>query len=203
MLLFGMIVYVVVCVAMLSSCIKLSCCFDCHSYFIAGQSCVDVVDVEQRGTDLFSTGTIIGAQVIVPMTAFSCNGIITGYLISLQFDSRQRGNPTIQVFRPTSSSSYSEVHEYTLQDSDITDMGDYHLANVSFTGSKVQSGDIIGYYIRNTPRYNIWNIQAIGYTSYAANRFNPSSSFTISNNGTASRQPLIQVIFGKFVLPVS
>ena len=178
------------------------CYFDYHSYFVDGQRCVDIVNVDQQGTDLFSTGILFGNQVIVPMTAFSCNGIITGYLISLQFDSSRSGNPTIQVFRPTSSSSYSEVHEYTLQDSDITDMGDYHLANVSFTGSdrvEVQSGDIIGYHIRSTPRYNIWNIQTIGYTSYATFAFNPSNSFTISNSGTASKQPLIQVIFGNLI----
>ena len=172
--------------------------------FTAGQRCVDLVNVNQQGTDLFSTGILLGNQVIVPMTAFSCNGIITGYLISLQYDSRQNGNSTIQVFHPTSSSSYSEVHEYTLQDSDITDMGDYHLANVSLTGSdrvEVQSGDIIGYYIRNTPRYNIWNIETMGYTSYTRALGAPSGSFTIVNSGTASRQPLIQVTFGKvFVL---
>ena len=183
------------------------CYFDYNSYFIDGQSCVDIVNVDQQGTDLFSTGTFTGAQVMVPMTAFSCNGIITGYLISLQFDSDQSGNPTIQVFRPTSSSSYSEVHEYTLQDRDITDMGDYHLANVSFTGSdrvEVHSGDIIGYFIQATPQYNIWSIQTMGYISYTTSllAFRPFSSFTITTSGTANRQPLIQVIFGKFFLPV-
>ena len=179
------------------------CYFDYHSYFVDGQRCVDIVNVDQQGTDLFSTGTFTGAQVMVPMTAFSCNGIITGYLISLQFDSDQSGNPTIQVFRSTSSSSYSEVHEYTLQDRDITDMGDYHLANVSLTGSdrvEVQSEDIIGYYIPNSPRYNIWNIRTMGYTSFLSSTSSSFSSFTITDDDTANRQPLIQVIFGKLAL---
>ena len=140
-------------------------------------------------------------QVIVPMTAFSCNGRITGYLISLEFDNGESGNPTIQVFHPISSSLYIEVHEYSLQEDDITDMGTYYLANVSFTGNNrvvFQQDDIIGYHIRNTPRYSIWNIETMGYISYVSGfTFSPFSSFTITDSGTTNRQPLIQVIFGK------
>ena len=163
---------------------------------VDGQSCVDIVNVELRGTVTLDDRR----QVIVPITAFSCNGRITGYLKSLEFDNGESGNPTIQVFRPISSSSYIAVHEYLLQENDITDMGTYHLANVSFTGNdrnEFQSGDIIGYHIRRTPRYNVWNIATIGYTSYVSFTSNPLSSFTITDSGTANRQPLIQVIFGK------
>ena len=71
--------------------------------------------------------------MIVPMTVFSCYGRITGYLISLWFNSSNSGNPAFQVFRPRSSSTYREICDYSLQDGDITDMGNYHLANVSFT----------------------------------------------------------------------
>jgi len=134
------------------------------------------------------------------MTAFSCNGRITGYLISLDYDSSENGNPTIQVFRPTSSTSYSEVHEYLLQEDDITEMGTYHLANVSFTGDdrvEVQSGDIIGYHIRHAPRYNVWNIETMGYTSYVSGfTFIPINSFTVSGSETENNQPLIQPLFG-------
>jgi len=134
------------------------------------------------------------------MTAFSCDGRITGYLISLEFDSSESGNPTIQVFRPISSTSYSELDQYLLLNDDIIDMGSYHLANVSFTGDnriEFQSNDIIGYHIPDSPRYNVWNIATMGYSSFvSSSTSNPLSSFIIDDDGTANRQPLIQVIFG-------
>ena len=172
-----------------------------NCFYADGQSCVDIVNAQQQGSHTLDDRR----QVIVPMTAFSCNGSITGYLISLEFDSGESGNPTIQVFRPTSSSSYMAVHEYLLQENDITDMGTYHLANVSFTGNdriEIQPGDIIGYYIPSTPQYNVWNIETEGYTSYLSIRFSPDSTVTISGTGTTNRQPLIQLIFGNVICDV-
>jgi len=161
-----------------------------------GQSCIDEVDVQQQGT--VTLGDRI--QVIVPMTAFSCNGRITGYLISLDYDSSESDNPTIQVFH-RSIFSYSEVHRYVLLEDDITNMGTYHLANVSFTGDErveFQSEYIIGYHIPDAPRNNIWNIKTMGYTSYFTNSAQPGNSVSdFGRNNVDNRQPLIQVIFGK------
>ena len=148
-------------------------------------------------------------QVIVPRTNFSCSGRITGYLISLE---RLNGEdledlPIIQVYRPSMESreSYIEEDRYTLSNNDITNMSDYHLANVSFIDNdriEFQSDDVIGYFIPSESRYNIWNIETVGYTSYIdeGSRENTFSINIDTDAIEANRQPLIQVIFGKAVL---
>jgi len=145
-----------------------------------------------------------GIQVIVPMTAFSCNGRITGYLISLERLSGEERDerPIIQVYRPTIGSLFNEEDRYTLRTNEITNMGDYHLANVSFTNNnriEFQLDDVIGYYIPNESRYNVWNIEAEGYTSYI-DQGSREDIFSINFETDSiedNRQPLIQVIFGK------
>ena len=143
--------------------------------------------------------------MIVPEYNFSCNGRITGYLISLVNDSSTGDYPIIQVWRLTSSTQYTRVNtECALTESDINNMGDtYYLGNVSCTGDnriEFQSGDVIGYYHSNKVRYRLWNIETMGYTSYDRVRNSPLNNFNINGqgiDGTENRQPLIQVLYGK------
>ncbi|XP_065899331.1 uncharacterized protein [Dysidea avara] len=166
------------------------------------QDCTDVVDVYTSIEDTFTLD--VSRQVIVPMSNFSCNGRITGYLIrvSVSFDSDDDQYPTIQVYHPTNQLSYTELHRYQLVEDDISRVVSIiYLANVSFTGSNrinFQSGDTIGYYLPSNLRHNVRNIQAMGYISYTDSRSNPRSTFSLisdTDSTVADRQPLIQVIF--------
>ena len=170
-----------------------------------GQSCVDTVDVRQRGDDDFNDAR----QAIVPRSNFSCNGRITGYLISLvrRNGNNVRGYPSVQVWHPTSSTVYTRVDtECTLTESDINMMtdiggGDYYLGNVSCTGNnrtEFQSGDVIGYHQADSVRYQLWNIRTVEYTAYNYDANAPLNSVNINNadNSDDDRQPLIQVMFG-------
>jgi len=166
--------------------------------FIDGQSCFDMVDVNQQGSDLTNTDQ----QVLVPNSDFSCNGRITRYMVSLNQDDDEEGDyPRIQVWRPTTGQQYTRINQYTIQRSDIRGMGNYYLADKQFTGSnriEFQSGDIIGYYRPEEPHYSVWSIQTSGYISYS--RSETSNSFSLDNaNEDDNRQPLIQVILGMFV----
>ena len=148
------------------------------------------------------------SQVIVPEYRLLCNGRITGYLISLNTDSSSGGLPSVQVWHPTSSTTYTRVPTVcALTVSDISmmtdSMGDeYYLGNVSCTGNNTiefQSGDVIGYHQGDEVHYALWNIDTMGYTSYRRNAPNPLQTFDINNvqDTFNDRQPLIQVIFGK------
>ena len=163
------------------------------------------MNVRQRGTNAASTDI----QTIVPNSVFSCNGRVTGYLISLESDSSSGGYPSVQVWHPTSSTEYTRVDtECALTASHISMMrdngDDYYLGNVSCTGSnkiEFQSGDVIGYNHGSTMCYRLWNIETNGYTSYDRdNRKSPLDTFNINNDDvslTDNRQPLIQVMYGK------
>ena len=168
-----------------------------------GQSCFDTVDVRRKGNGAASTDS----QVIVQNSTFSCNGRVTGYLISLESVGDSGGYPSVQVWHPTSPTEYTRVDtECTLTASDISMMrdgnGDYYLGNVSCTGNnrtEFQSGDIIGYHHGSTVRYRLWSIDAEGYKSHHLGANSPLNTFDINHNDASStdEQPLIQVMYGK------
>ena len=157
----------------------------------------------QRGTESESTDK----QVIIPRTSFSCNGRITGYLISLEMDSSSGNFPIVQVWHRTSSTEYVRVDtECALTASDISLMrnmrNNYYLGTVSCTGNRrieFQSGDIIGYHQGSTVRYRVWSIDTNEYTAYHHDVSTPLTTFNINNaDGTTDNsQPLIQVMYGK------
>ena len=173
---------------------------DHYICYIDGLDCVDTVNVRQEGTNAESTTR----QVIVPRNEFSCNGRITGYLISLESDSSSGGYTSVQVWHPTSSTVYTRVDtECALTANDISRMTDeYYLGNVSCNGNdriEFQSGDVIGYHQGDELRYRLWTVGNMDYTTYYRDASNPRNSFNINNNDVASenRQPLIQIMYGK------
>ena len=176
-----------------------------YIYILDRQKCIDAVNVRQRGTNAAPTNR----QVIVPRSTFSCNGRITGYLISLESASSSGSYPIVQVWHPTSSNIFTRVNTecpLTNNESDIsrmTAMGDeYHLGNVTCIGDnriEFESGDIIGYYQSNEVLYLVWNIITTGYTSYFRDEGSPPNMFSTNTESdvTETWQPLIQVIYGK------
>ena len=147
--------------------------------------------------------------MIITSSSFSCNGRVTGYLISLQLNnSSESGYPSVQIWHPTSSTEYTRVDtDCTLTASDISMMmdengNDYYLGNVSCAGNNTiefQSGDVFGYHQSRAVRYQLWSIGSNGYTSYYRNTNIPLNTFTISNDvqSVSNRQPLIEVMYGK------
>ena len=166
-------------------------------------------DVQRQGNDTIPTRS----QVIIPEYSFSCNGRITGYLISLA-EEGNFGNryPSVQVWHPTSpnSDTYNRVDtECALTANDINRMTDsmgneYYLGNASCTGNsriEFQPGDVIGYHqsFGILLRYEVWSIETMGYTSYRDSASNPLDTIDITNVDDTfdNRLPLIQVTFGK------
>ena len=164
---------------------------------------MDTVTVQQQGSDRLSNNL----YVIVPRNNFSCNGRITGYMVSLyqneDDDFDECNFPRILLWHPmnTDQTAYTIDDTYTLSNSDINRMGSYYFADVSFNGNdriEFQSGDVIGYRHRSSPCYTVYSIRTGGYTSYnvrsiSNDMINMDDS---SVTATANRQPLIQVIFG-------
>ena len=178
-----------------------------------GQSCVDTVNVMQRGNiSLFAN-----AQIVVPRSNFSCNGRLTGYLISLRMISASGSYPILQVWHPRSSGStqYTRVvTECPMTATDISrmtdDMGNiYYLGNVSCTGNsriEFQSGDIIGYYQNRSLRYQVWSSNdSIGYTSFIRFEPTPPATFNLDMIDASENniQPLIQMLYGKAIYAVA
>ena len=146
--------------------------------------------------------------MIVPSSNFSCNGRVTGYLISLESANNSSGGyPSVQVWHPTSSTEYTRVNtECALTENDVSMMRDeddhYYLGNVSCTGNnriEFQSGDVIGYHQGSPVRYRLWTAQYIGYTSYYLIANSPLNMFIISNDVPMHNDviPMIELMYGK------
>ena len=180
-----------------------------HFAATGGQSCVDMVDVQQQGNDTLHANN----HVVIPMSNTSCSGGITGLMMSL---SEQNGSDyfKLEVWSPKKLSSevYEMKAEYALTEHDITNNSNnsnnsiesYHFGNVSFAKNetiKFENGSFIVIYLPPNPRYTVWSINTTGYSYYTGNESIPSINFTTAlklyhmiNNS----QPLIQVVFGKF-----
>ena len=147
--------------------------------------------------------------MIVQGTEFSCNGRVTGYLISLERINSSGDYPIVQIWRRhrTNQQLYNRVNTLcTLTGSNINNMGDYYLGNVSCTGSErieFRSGDVIGYYHANEVQYQLWSTDTAGYTVYQRDSNSPRNTLNINTRNVVKiddRQPLIQVMFGKITL---
>ena len=137
---------------------------------IAGNDidCVDDIDVQKQG----NSGMGSSRQMIVPQAYFYCSGRINGFMVSLnQDDEDDVGYPYIQVWRQLNSDTYTLVGQYQLQRNDISRRQDYHLANITLSGTnriEFQPNDTIGYYHPSRPPYRVYNIENIrGYTIYS------------------------------------
>ena len=147
--------------------------------------------------------------MIVPSSNFSCNGRVTGYLISLELANNSSvGYPSVQVWHPISSTEYTRVDtECALNASDISMMRDrnghdFYLGNVSCTGNnriEFQSGDVIGYHQGSPVHYRLWTIQYLGYRAYYHNTSSPLNTFIISNDVPTHNDmiPMIELMYGK------
>ena len=169
-----------------------------------GLTCMNNPNVDQRGE--LSIGA--GRQVIVPRAAFNCNGRVTDIAVSMQWGGWSGNLPLFQVWHPTSltSNTYNKTGEIQLpvgvQRGRIRQGTNYFYARMLLNSNsqiEFQSGDVIGYYQPSDPRRRIWSVQTSGYTSYSKTATSPlTTSLDISNADTVnSRQPLIEVMFGK------
>ena len=89
-----------------------------------------MVNVQQQGDVQLHTNI----QVMIPISNTSCNGRITGFMMSLSQEQNGSDYLRFEVWSPTTISSevYEMTAEYVLAEHDIKDMGKYHFANVSF-----------------------------------------------------------------------
>ena len=161
-----------------------------------GQTCIDMVNVQQQGNSQVNANS----QVVVPRSRFSCNGRLTGYLVSLNHDNAGDEYPHIEIWR-LDRPFYVKISEYVLTEGDITEMNNYYFANVSFDTSEatqLQPGDFIGYYHPPSPRYTVWSVDTAGYVSYiiSTRRLFGNLIATGILDSVNNTQPLIQILYG-------
>ena len=169
---------------------------------------MDTVDVQQRGNGQLMNENL---NVIVPKSSFSCNGRITGYMVSLdrqveEIEEDECNFPSILVWRPLNieqTTTYHIVNTYTLSRNDDIDRenNNYYFGDITLNGNdriEVQPDDVMGYRHRSRACYTVWSNEAANYTSYSINDIS-DNTINISDSSMTSDsnlQPLIQVDFG-------
>ena len=156
-----------------------------------GQRCVDIVNVQQPGSDRLN----VDSEVVTSM-AFSCYGKLAGYLVSLNKDNNGYDYPHITLWHVDSGDYYLQS-DYEIAEYDIIQMSNYYFVNVSVPKTetiRIWPGDLVGYYQPKRPRYTVWSINTIGYTSYNVSASH--SGYYYALNTVDDRQPLIQLLYG-------
>ena len=162
-----------------------------------------MVNVQQQGDDLLPANS----HVIIPISNISCNGKITGCMMSLSEEQNGSDYLRFKVWSPTTISSevYEMIAEYILAEHDIKDMEKYCFANVSFAENETISlkrGSFIGIYLPPNPHYTVQTINSTGYRYYTNRTMIPRMKLNITRALNEyimanDSQPLIQIIFGK------
>ena len=158
-----------------------------------------MVNVQQPGSDRSN----VDSQVVTSMS-FSCNGRLTGYLVSLNHDDNGNDYPHISIWRHVFYffSYYTiRISDYVITENDIIQKSNYYFANVSFAINETirfLPGDVIGYYQPDSPRYTVWSINTTGYTfDIISTATNWGDVYVLDILDTVNdRQPLIQIIYG-------
>ena len=156
-----------------------------------GQRCADIVNVQQPGSDRLN----VDSEVVTSMT-FSCYGKLAGYLVSLNQEDNGNDYPHITLWH-NDSGSYYLTSDYEITENDIIQMSNYYFVNVAVPKTetiRIWPGDLVGYYHPRSPRYTVWSINTIGYTSYYIS-LTHSGSYSALNT-VDDRQPLIQLLYG-------
>jgi len=178
----------------------------CVYHFAGRARCFDVVTVQQKGRDRFSSPR----QVIVPRANFTCSGRITGITASMNRVLNGMSCPYLEVWHPRTPGIgiFDKVGKVQLIESEVVQVGydfstAYWLVNLTLKDDdriEFESGDVLGYYQPPNSRYQLWSIRTTGYIAYANMISAPvnlsnATSYALSNN----RQPLVQFIVGMYV----
>ena len=142
------------------------------------------------------------------MSNTSCNGRITGFMMSLSQEQNGSDYPRIEVWSPKSSPMQYKMRtrgQYRLTEHNIKNMTKYYFATVSFAKNaamKFEKGSFIGCYIPPNSRYTVWSINNTGYSYYVNRRKIRGMNLNITRalnvyTTVNDSQPLIQVVFGK------
>ena len=165
--------------------------------------CFNSATVQQRGTVRYSSVR----QVIVPQANFTCNGRITGVVVSMNRVFRGESHPYLEVWHPTTPGSdlFDKVGEVELVESEIIQVGHdtstaYWLVDITLNGSdriEFKAGDVIGYYQPPDTSYEVWSIRIAGYTTYhSKNDPSINTSHLADYIAATNRQPLIRLTIG-------
>ena len=173
-----------------------------HMSTTDGESCVDIVNVQQQGDDQLYANN---SQVIIPMSNTLCGGRLTGFMMSLSQEENGNDHLRLEVWRPTKISEVFEREEYVLAEHDIEEMENFHFANVSFAKNetiKFEKGSFIGIYQPPNPHYTVWSINTTGYSYYISGENISKENIDITRalneyNMVMDSQLLIQIIIGK------
>jgi len=168
------------------------------------ESCFNSVSVQQIG--FFSIPS--ERQSIIPWSNFTCNGRITGIIVSTEKNNGGLNDPYLEIWHPQTSdyTIFDKVGEVQLTDIDAvaevdSNNNNFWLLKISLNESdkiEFESGDLIGFYHPPAARYQVWMIDATGYTIHGNFSTNPSSTFSIDNSQISApdRQPIIEFIIG-------
>ena len=153
-----------------------------------------------------SLGITSQRQQISPEMRFTCDGMITKWIVGAEFDSRDNLYPELQIWRNTGDTKYEKINGTLIefQTSSSSKVYEYE----DFPPIPVKSGDILGIFLpgEGDSRLRLRSESSGGPTQYFLTTTGATSSshdeidIVDENVVTASYHPLVTVEFGKTIL---
>ena len=137
-----------------------------------------------------------------------CNGRITRLIVSTDEEGGRNGGPNpivFQIWKPTGNTTY-RLFGMTELPEGVMLSRDFFLVNFSIPSGVnlfFHDGDVVGFYQPDMLIARTWTIRNNSYRAYRLRADNYTTTFNTSSDSVDvrnDRQPLIQVIHGKYCM---
>ena len=145
-------------------------------------------------------------QQVSPEMRFTCDGMITKWIVGANFDDRDNLYPELQIWRNTGDTKYEKINGTLIefQTSSSSNVYEYE----DFPPVPVKSGDILGIFL---PRDSVSRLRLRSESSGSPTQYylptvgatsSPHDEIDIQDNSVqmAAYHPLVTVEFGKTIL---
>jgi len=176
----------------------------CDKIMLTG--CFNNVLVQKRG--YFSI--IHPSLSVIPRANFTCNGRITGVIVSMKRLDNGTNDPYLQVWhrRTLDSDVFDKVGEVQLVESEVVEEVDnnnntYWLVNITLSNDdriEFEAGDVVGLYHPPDSHFEVWTVQTEGYITYG-NKTNISVNtinLGVIDGTFMNTHPLVKLTIGKY-----
>ena len=159
-----------------------------------------VLGIESVGERRF----IGGRQQITPDMRFTCDGLITSWIIGGDWNGNNTPFPELQVWRNIGNNTYQKIHR-TITEFPVIRTSDIYVYT-DFQPIPVLTGDILGIFLPRESRLSIFSENASSPTNYflpVGDSEESTANITdlqIDSNGilVEAYHPLVSAVIGKF-----
>ena len=140
---------------------------------------------------------ISSRQQVTPAMTFTCDGMITRWIIGAEWNGNNTHFPELQVWRNIGNSRYQKINGTTAELP--TSISTWMYTYTDFTPVPVQAGDILGIFIPRNSRLSLLSETTSSPTNYYLSSGEPSDNIDLQSYMVESFHPLVSAVISKLL----